>query len=90
MGKLELDFIFRDTAFKHNLTEADIRHAFETCYFIGQYQDRTNVMLLLGFDMNANPVEVLFNDIGDNRVNVFHAMHCQNKFYHLFEEGEAL
>jgi len=47
---MEPEFIFRDTAFIHGLTEADIRHAFETCRYVGQYQNRTNVLLLLGFE----------------------------------------
>jgi hypothetical protein len=34
---MELEFIFRDSAFKHGLTEADIRHAFKTCRYMGQY-----------------------------------------------------
>ena len=84
-----MEFVFRESAFKHGLTEADIRHAFETCCHIGLYQDRTNVFLLLGFDKNTNPVEILFNEFEDNCFNVFHAMHCQKKFFHLFEgEGE--
>ena len=87
---MEREFVFRNTAFQHGLTEADIRHAFETCCYVSQYENRTNVILLLGFDMNTNPVEILYNEFGDNCVNVFHAMHCQNKFYHLFEEGEKL
>jgi hypothetical protein len=85
---MELEFIFRDTAFKHKVTEADIRHAFETCCYVGQYQSRTNVLLLLGFDLNANPVEILYNELVDNRINVFHAMPCQKKYYHLFEGGK--
>jgi hypothetical protein len=87
---MEQEFIFRDSAFIHGLTEADIRHAFETCCFVGLYQNRTNVLLLLGFDMNANPVEILYNELADDGINVFHAMPCQKKFYHLFEEGEKL
>jgi len=86
---MELDFIFRHTAFKHNLEEADIRHAFETCRYMGQYGDRENVYLLLGFDTKANPVEILYNEIGDNNVNVFHAMPCQSRFLRLFDEKEA-
>jgi hypothetical protein len=85
---MEMEFIFRDTAFQHGVTEADIRHAFETCCYVGQYQDRTNVLLLLGFGMNANQVEILYNELADNVINVFHAMPCQKKFYHLFEGGE--
>jgi len=85
---MEQEFIFRDTAFKHNLTEADIRHAFDTCCYIDQYRNRENVYMLLGFDLNANPVEILYNKFGGNGVNVFHAMPCRKQFYHLFEEGE--
>jgi hypothetical protein len=32
---MELEFIFRETAFKHGLTAADIRRAFETCRYMG-------------------------------------------------------
>jgi hypothetical protein len=85
---MELKFIFRESAFQHGVTEADIRHAFKTCCYVGQYQNRTNVLLLLGFDLNANPVEILYNELVDNSVNVFHAMPCQKKLYYLFEEGE--
>jgi len=50
---------------------------------IDQFKNRENVYLLLGFDMNANPVEIMYNE-EDNGINVFHAMPCQKKFYHLF------
>jgi len=85
---MEPIFIFRESAFKHGVTEADIRHAFETSCYEGQYQEHTNVLLLLGFDLNANPVEILYNVFVDDGINVFHAMPCQKKFYHLFEGGE--
>ena len=84
---MELDFVFRDTAFKHGLTEADIRHAFKTCCYLEPYENRENVFLLLGFDLNVNPIEILYNEFGDNCVNVFHAMPCQNHLHHLFKRG---
>ena len=94
---MELEYIFRAAAFKHGLDEADIRHAFETCRYIGQYDDRENVYLLLGFDTKANPIEVLYNETGatsqrdgENSVNVFHAMPCRSHFLRFFEEGETL
>ena len=87
---MEPEFIFRDTAFKHNLTEADIRHVFETYCYIDRYKNRENVYLLLGFDMNANPVEILYNEFGENGVNVFHAMPCRKQFFHLFSKEESL
>jgi hypothetical protein len=83
------EYIFRDTAFKHGLGETDIRRAFDTCRYMGQYGDRENVYLLLGFDMKANPVEIMYNEIGENGVNVFHAMPCQSRFLRLFKEEES-
>jgi len=51
--------------------------------------DHENVYLLLGFDTKANPVEILYNEIGENSVNIFHAMPCQSRFLRLFE-GEKM
>jgi hypothetical protein len=82
---IELEFIFRDTAFQHGLTEADIRCTFDTCRYLGQYGNRENVYLLLGFDLKANPIEILYNEFGENGVNVFHAMPCQSRFLRLFK-----
>jgi hypothetical protein len=87
---MELEFFFRDSAFKHGLDERDIRQAFETSCYMGQYGNRENVYLLLGFDMKANQVEIMYNEIGENGVNVFHAMPCQSRFYHLFKQGGTL
>ena len=87
---MELEFIFRDTAFRHGLSEADIRHAFKTCCYLDQYKNRKNVFLLLGFNMAANPVEILYNEYGENEINVFHAMPCRNQFLYLFQGEEIL
>jgi hypothetical protein len=37
-----------------------------------------NKYLLIGFSIAGNPLEVMYNDLGRNRVNVFHAMKCRN------------
>jgi hypothetical protein len=87
---MDLQFIFRESAFKHGVTEADIRNAFENYRTIRQLQERENVYLLIGFNLKANPIEVLYNEFGENGVNVFHAMTCQNHFLRLIEEGDLL
>jgi hypothetical protein len=87
---MDLQFIFRESALQHNVTEADIRHAFETCRYMGQYGNRENVYLLLGFNVKGNPIEILYNEFGENGVNVFHAMPCQDRFLRLFEGEEIL
>ena len=58
-----IEFRFKRPAFRHGVTEADIRRAFETCRYMGQYGGRENVYLLLGFGTKANPVEVLYNRV---------------------------
>jgi hypothetical protein len=47
---MDLQFKFHESAFKHGVTEADIRHAFENYRTIRQFQDRENVYLLIGFE----------------------------------------
>ena len=87
---MDLQFRFRKSALKHGVTEADIRYAFENYRTIRRLQERENVYLLVGFDLKANPIEILYNEFGENGVNVFHAMACQSRFLRLFEEGELL
>ena len=87
---MDLLFRFRESAFKHGVTETDIRHAFENYRTIRQFQERENVYLLIGFDLKANPIEILYNEFGENGVNIFHAMPCQNCFLPLLGEGEYL
>lgn len=87
---MESEFAFRESAFGHKLEEADIRQAFKTCRYMGQYGDRENVYLLLGFDTKANPIEIMYNEFGESGVNVFHAMPCQNKFLPLFADEEVI
>jgi hypothetical protein len=59
---MDLQFRFHESALKHGVTEADIRHAFENYGAIRQFQNRENVYLLIGFDSKANPIEILYNE----------------------------
>ena len=43
---MDLQFRFRETALKHGVTEADIRHAFENNHVIRQFLNGENVYLL--------------------------------------------
>jgi len=85
---MDLQFRFRESAFKHKVTEADIRHAFVNYHSIRQLLNRENVYLLVGFDTKANPIEILYNEFGENGVNVFHAMACQSRFLRIPKKGE--
>ena len=90
-----MDFIieFNADAFKHGVSEADIRRAFDTAVYDGLLdepddKDARDKYLLIGFDRKANPVEILYNFITDYNINVFHAMPCRNIYYHLLWSQE--
>jgi hypothetical protein len=74
-------YVFKQAAFKHGVAEADIRNAFERPIFDHALPDEERKNLLVGFDSNGNLLEILYNVLDDNRINVFHAMKCR-KAYH--------
>jgi hypothetical protein len=80
---MESKIVCRESAFKHGVTEADIRHAFKTVRYDGPLKGYDNKFLLLGFDTKANPIDVIYNEFGEGRLNVFHAMSCESKYFQL-------
>jgi hypothetical protein len=74
---MELEIEFNQSAFKHGVSKADIRWAFKTFIFEEGVNGETNKYLLIGFDRAGNPLEILFNLIDAETVNVFHAMKCR-------------
>ncbi len=68
---------FSRAAFKHRVTEIDIRWAFEHWLLDQPVSGENNKYLLIGFDRNGNLLEILYNVIADGRINVFHAMKCR-------------
>ena len=79
---------FTDSAFKHGVNEADIRWAIDTAKYDGfiNEEDAESKRLLIGFDRNANPLEIMYNILDSDTVRVFHAMKCRNSFKHLLEK----
>jgi len=79
---MDVDIKFSKSAFKHGVTEADIRWAFRTIKYdaILEEANWTDKHLLIGFDRNADLIEVLYNYLDEDTVRVFHAMKCRNSF----------
>jgi len=78
---MDVDIKFSQSAFKHNISEADIRWAIDTVKYDGYLKDEKdaeNKRLLIGFDRNANPLEIYYNILDHDTVRVFHAMKCRN------------
>jgi hypothetical protein len=90
-----MDFVieYNPDAFKHGVSETDIRRAFDTAVYDGLLDessddDARDKYLLIGFNCKANLIEILYNVKSDYHVNVFHAMPCRNIYYHLLEPEE--
>ena len=87
-GKLKVEF--NPSAFKHGVTEEDIRFAFDNKLFDHPVANQEDKNLLIGLDKRLNPLEILYNEIDDNSVNVFHAMKCRKAWRDLAKLEEKL
>jgi hypothetical protein len=76
---------FNRAAFKHGVTKADILWAFETFIYEDPIDGVDNKYLLLGFSISGNLLEVMYNRIDENNINVFHAMPCRRIFRKMLE-----
>ena len=76
---------FNQAAFRHNVTEADILRAFETFVYEDPIEDADNKYLLLGFNLKGNLIEVMYNRIDEDSINVFHAMPCRPVYRRMIE-----
>ena len=85
---MALDIICKQSAFKHGVTEADIFWAFNTAKYDRLVEEFENKYLLLGFNTQGNLLEVMYNDLGEDKVSVFHAMPCRNALYSLLKRKE--
>jgi len=85
--KMDVFIEFNQAAFTHNVTEEDIRFAFDTARYDGSIdeEESENKYLVIGFDRNVNMLEIMYNVIDENTINVFHAMKCRNKYKHLIK-----
>jgi len=72
---------FNNAAFKHKITEDNIRYAMWHPLHEQLLDLYVNKWLIIGYDTVGNLIEVAYNMIDDNTVNVFHAMPCREKFY---------
>jgi hypothetical protein len=46
-------------------------------------EEEKNKNLLIGPDNNANLLEIMYNEVDGNTINVFHAMKLRRSFYAL-------
>jgi len=74
------DIVCRPSAFKHDATEADIKWAFTTAVYDLPDEDDEEKRLLIGFNTKGNPIEIMYNELDDGKIHVFHAMPLRDIF----------
>jgi hypothetical protein len=77
---------FKQSAFRHGVSEAEIRHAFTNPRYDGPIEGTgiSNRYIRLGFDTHGNLLEMLYNEY-DTHICIFHAMRCRSIFFNLLE-----
>ncbi|MDR0443329.1 MAG: hypothetical protein LBH44_08000 [Treponema sp.] len=68
------------SAFKHDITEADVHRAFINAVFDDIIDEASDKHLLIRFDGKGRILEILYNFIDDETIRVFHAMRCRNEW----------
>ncbi|MDR2758631.1 MAG: hypothetical protein LBB78_04570 [Spirochaetaceae bacterium] len=76
---------FNQSAFKHDISEEDIRWAFLHPRYDGPIENMENKYIRLGFDRLGRLLEIMYNEIDEHSVNVFHAMRCRSIYYQLLD-----
>jgi hypothetical protein len=80
---------FNKAAFRHKITEDDIRRVLSRPRFDGAIdEDDENKYLAIGFDNAGNLLEIMYNLIDEQSVNVFHAMKCRRIFLQYLDYQE--
>jgi len=77
---MEPEILFVPSAFKHGFSEADILWAIRTRIrnvLIDEYEDE---YAIIGFDTKGNALEIMYNLLSDQTMEVFHAMRCRKSF----------
>ena len=76
---------YHEAAFAHNIAEADIEWALKTQFFEKPAADGS--YLVIGFNRVGNTLEVVYRELDDGSLFVFHAMPCRQKWLAAADEG---
>ena len=78
---MSINIEFNPSSFKHGVEEDDIKRVIERFIYEDPLEDYDNKYLVIGFDTKGKLLEIMYNYIDENTINVFHAMPCRKNFY---------
>jgi hypothetical protein len=82
---MDLEIRYGQSAFKHGVAEEDIRWAIKTARYEELLEGYADKYLLLGSDTKGNPVEIVYETLGENGMYIFHAMKCRKMYLPLMK-----
>ena len=82
---MEDNVIFNRSAFKHGVSEAGIRRALAYPQYEAPLEDDEDKYIVLGFDIAGNLLEIVYNRVDEDTINVFHAMKCRKTYFSLLD-----
>ena len=74
---------YNKSAFKHKISEEDIRSAFFHYQYDGPIENMENKYIRIGFDCAGNLLDLMYNEFDEYTVIIFHVLRCRNIYYHL-------
>jgi hypothetical protein len=77
---MEIALDFNEAAFRHGISREDIVHAVKTKIYDAPLSGFSDKYIVISFDLKGNPLEVMYNPIDDDTINVFYAMKARRTF----------
>jgi hypothetical protein len=77
---MEIAIEFNESSFRHGVSKEDIRHAIKTRVHAAMMSGLPEKYVIIGFGRSGNPLEIMYNPIDDDTINVFHAMKARKTF----------
>ena len=68
---------FNEAAFRHGISREDILCAYMNRIYDAAVGGLPEKYVVIGFNRAGNPLEIMYNPIDDNTINIFHAMEAR-------------
>jgi len=71
---------FNESAFRHKIKREDILCALKNRIRAGAIGGMPEKYAIIGFSRTGIPLEIMYNQVDDNTISVFHAMKLRKSF----------
>jgi hypothetical protein len=82
---MEVSIEFNEATFRHGISREDILHAFRYYKYDSPMEAFEHKYIRLGVDRAGNLLELMYNEVDNNTIVMFHAMKCRSIYYYLLK-----